>query len=52
MSESADLTYHQRNRDVVLNKAKHYKNNKDRLKEQASEEEKNNKKKIWEEEIS
>ena len=49
MSESTNLTYHQRNKDVVLNKAKDYcKNNKERLKKQArdkyrnlSEEDKN-----------
>ena len=27
MSENTDLTYYQRNEDVVLNKAKEYKNN-------------------------
>ena len=50
MSESADLTYYQKNRDMLLNKAKTYKNNKDRLREQArnkyrnvSKEEKNKK---------
>ena len=51
MSENTDLTYYQKNRDVVLSKAKdYYKNNKDRLREQArdkyrnlSEEEKNKK---------
>ena len=32
MSENNDLTYYQRNRDIVLNKAKnYYKNNKERL---------------------
>ena len=32
----ADLTYHQRNKDVMLNKAKDYhKNDKERLREQA-----------------
>ena len=49
MSESAYLTYYQRNRDVILNRAKdYYENNKERLREQArdkyrnlSEEEKN-----------
>ena len=49
MSESAYLTYYQRNRDIILNKAKdYYENDKDRLREQArdkyrnlSEEEKN-----------
>ena len=36
MSENTDLTYHQRNRYVMLNKAKDYlKNNKVRLREQA-----------------
>ena len=51
MSEIVDLTYYQRNRDLILNKAKDfYKNNKERLREQASnkckslsEEEKNKK---------
>ena len=52
MSENTDLTYYQRNRDVMLIRAKdYYKNNKARLREQArdkyrnlSEEEKKNKK--------
>ena len=36
MSENTDLTYYQKNWDVVLNKAKgYYKNNKVRLREQA-----------------
>ena len=36
MNESTDLTYYQRNRDVVLNIAKdYYKNNKERLRGQA-----------------
>ena len=51
-SECADLTYYQRNRDVILNRAKDdYENNKKRLREQArdkyrhlSEEEINKKK--------
>ena len=51
MSESAYLTYYQRNRDVILNRAKdYYENDKERLREQArdkyrnlSEEEKNKK---------
>ena len=51
MSENTDLTYYQKNQDVVLNKAKdYYKNNKERLRKQArdkyrnlSEEEKNRK---------
>ena len=35
MSESTNLTYYQRNRDIVLNKAKdYYKNNKERLRKQ------------------
>ena len=49
MGESVYLTYHQRNRDVILNRAKdYYENDKERLREQArdkyrnlSEEEKN-----------
>ena len=51
MREITDLTYYQKNRTVILNKAKdYYKNNKQRLKQQArdkyrslSEEEKNKK---------
>ena len=51
MSESADLTYYQRNRDVIPNRAKYYyENDKERLREQGkdkyrnlSEEEKNKK---------
>ena len=36
MSENTDLTYYQKNRDVILNKAKdYYKNKKDRLRKQA-----------------
>ena len=36
MSESADLTYYQTNRDVILNRAKdYYENDKVRLREQA-----------------
>ena len=49
MSEYADLTYYQRNRDVTLNRAKdYYENDKERLRKQVrdkytnlSEEEKN-----------
>ena len=42
MSENTDLTYYQKNRDVVLNKAKdYYKNNKVRLREQARDKYKN-----------
>ena len=49
MSESAYLTYYQKNGDVILNRAKdYYENDKERLREQArdkyrnlSEEEKN-----------
>ena len=55
MSENTDLTYYQRNRNVMLNKAKdYYKNDKERLRGQArdkyrnlSEEEKHKKKRIW-----
>ena len=51
MSDCADLTYNQRKRDVILNRAKdYYKNDKERLREQARdkyrdlpEEEKNKK---------
>ena len=51
VSESADLTYYQRNREVILNRAKdYYENDKKRLREQSrnkyrnlSEEEKNKK---------
>ena len=51
MSESAYLTYYQRNRDVILNRAKYYyENDKERLRKQArdkyrnlSKEEKNKK---------
>ena len=50
----SDLTYYQRNRDVILNRAKdYYENDKERLREDArdkyrnlSEEEKN-KERIW-----
>ena len=53
MSESTYLTYYQRKRDVIVNRANnYYKNNKNRLKEHArgkyrnlSEQEKN---RIWE----
>ena len=56
--EIGNLTYYQKNRDVILNRAKdYYKNDKERLKEQArdkyrhlSEGEKN-KKRIREEQI-
>ena len=38
MSESADLTYYQRNRDVILNRAKdYYENDKERLRGQAKD---------------
>ena len=51
ISEKTDLTYYQKNRDVILNRAKdYYENDKERLREQArdkyrnlSEEEKNKK---------
>ena len=36
MSECTDLTYYQRNRDVILNRAKdYYENDKERLRGQA-----------------
>ena len=36
MSENTNLTYYQRNQDVILNRAKDYfENNKERLREQA-----------------
>ena len=36
MNEYVDLTYYQRNRDVILNRAKgYYENDKERLREQA-----------------
>ena len=57
VSEFADLTYYQRNQDVILNRAKdYYENDKERLRGQArdkyrglSEEEKNKRKRIWQE---
>ena len=37
MRECADLTYYQRNRDVILNRVKYYyENDKERLREQTS----------------
>ena len=49
------MTYYQRNREVILNRAKnYYQNDKERLREQArdkyrnlSEEDENKKKRIW-----
>ena len=60
MNGSADLTYYQRNRDVILNRTKDcYKNDKESLREQASnkyrnlsEEEKDLKKRIWKKQIA
>ena len=60
MSESAYLIYYQRNRDKMLNRAEdYYESDAERIREQArdkyrnlSEEEKNKKKRIWEEWIS
>ena len=48
----SNLTYYQRNRDVILNRAKdYYENDKERLMEQARDEYKNlseeKKKRIW-----
>ena len=56
----SNLTYYQRNRDVILNRVKdYYKNDKERLRDQAkdkyrnlSEEEKNKKGRIWKKQIS
>ena len=55
MSESAYLTYYQRNWGVILNRAKdYYENDKEKIREHArdkyrnlSEEEKNKKENIW-----
>ena len=60
MSEYVDLTNYQRNRDVILNRAKdYYENDKERLREQArdkyrnlSEEEKNKKREYGKKQIS
>ena len=42
MSECTDLTYYQRNRNVILNRAKYYyENDKEGLKEQARDKYKN-----------
>ena len=56
MGESAYLTYYQRNRDVILKRAKgYYENDKKRLRGQAKDkyrnfsEEEKIKKRIWEE---
>ena len=56
----SNTTYYQKNRDVILNRAKdYYENNKERLRELAknkyrnlSEEDKNKKKRIWKKQIS
>ena len=56
IGKNTNLTYYQKNRDVILNRAKdYYENDKERLRVQArdkyrnlSEEEKNKKKRIWE----
>ena len=38
MSENADLTYYQKNLNVILNRAKdYYENDKERLREQATD---------------
>ena len=42
MSKCADLTYYQRTRDMIINRAKHYyENDKERLREQARNKYKN-----------
>ena len=55
---SAEITYYQKNRDVILNRAKdYYENDKERLKEQARDkyrnlsEEKKQKEGIWKKHI-
>ena len=60
MSESTDLTYYTKSRDVILSKAKDfYKNSKERLRDQAknnyrnlSEEDKNKKREYGKKQIS
>ena len=56
MSENTNLTYYQKNRDVIINRAKdYYKNEKERLKEQERINTKTylkKKKRIWKELIS
>ena len=56
MSENTNLTYYQKNRDVMINRAKdYYKNDKERLKEQERINTKTylkKKKRIWKELIS
>ena len=55
----SDTAYYQKNRDVILNRAKdYYENNKERLRELAknkcrkfSEEDKNKKKRTWKKQI-
>ena len=58
MSESVELTYYQRNRDVILNRAKdYYENDRETLRGQAREkyrnlsEEKKLKERIWKKNI-
>ena len=59
MSESANVTYYQKNRDVILNRAKdYYENDRKRLREQARdkyrnlcEKEKNKKRKYGKKQI-
>ena len=56
----SEMTYYQRNKEVILNRAKnYYENDKERLRKQArdkyrnlSEEDKNKKKRIWKKQIS
>ena len=55
---SIELTYYQRNRDVILNRAKdYYENDKERLRKQVGDKYRNlskeekNKKRIWEKQI-
>ena len=58
MSKSTALTYYQKNRDVILNRAKdYYENDKERLRKQVGDKYRNlskeekNKKRIWEKQI-
>ena len=59
MSENTNLTYYQRNREIILNRAKdYYENDKERLREKARDkyrnlpgEDKNKKKGIWKKQI-
>ena len=55
MSESADLTYYQRNRDVILNRVKDYYENDKESKQKINTEtylkKKNQKKRTWKKQV-